>query len=171
MSDYGIEFRLSAPGATAGNSETQADPNSSLGLYASTTPWSGTLFSDDNLSGTTVYRCVFAANAGSNYSFKAAGVYISSAQPNTSLIALGVDPLFPVLLNSTSPQAAVIAAEGPIAPLGVTFSAPSNGSTAVVVGDLDPMRCRAVWIRRISTGTVAAVNQTFTVQLSGTLTL
>jgi len=170
MSDTGIEFRLSAPTATTGNSQTQPDPNASLGKFVSSTVWGGTLFADDNLTGTTVYRCVFAANSGSYYTLRGSAVYISGNQPATAKIAIGVDPIFVCHINTATPQATVIASES-VAPPGVFFASPVYGTTASVVGDLAPLTCRGLWLRRISAGSVPASDQMFTLRLIGTLTL
>lgn len=173
MTNFGIELRFSIPSASTGNSQAQLDPGDSLGGYAATTVWSGgsiPLFEDDNLTGTTVYRCLFAANSGSYYTLRTASVYINGTQPGTAIIALGVDPSPASALNAAAYQAQTVVDEAS-APTGVPFSSPSYGTAALVLGDLAPMTCRGFWVRRVSTGTVPAADQTVTIRLNGTLTL
>lgn len=171
-----VQWRYSTTAGSAGNSEAQADPNAALGKYMSTTAWSGSsvnnLFDNqmtgDQLAGTQDYRCVFAANFNGTLSLYNAIAYLPGPYPSQSTIAVGADPAGVVAVNSGTAQAVQIGTEVS-APAGVTFSSPTTPASAIVVGNLTPNTCRAIWLRRTPTGAVATSGETVTVRLYGTL--
>lgn len=80
-----IKTRLSVTTGSAGGSTAQADPNASLGKYASTTEISGTplnnlfdnISGDENAAGTTDYRCVFIHNSHASLAYQSPKYWLS----------------------------------------------------------------------------------------------
>lgn len=172
-----VQWRYSVLTGSAGDTQAQADPNASLGKYVATTAWSGSsvnnLFDNqattDQVGGIVDYRCVFAGNFNGTLSLYDAVVYLPlPIQTTQSTIAIGVDPAGVVATSGTAAQAAELASETSV-PAGVSFSSPTTLAAAVVVGDLGPNTCRAVWLRRTPTGADAVSNESITVRLHGTL--
>lgn len=171
-----VRWHYSTTAGSAGNSQAQPSPNAALGKYLSTTAWSGTvsgnLFDDqstsDQVDGIVDYRCVFAANFNGSLSLRDAVAYLPGPYPTQSTIAIGADPAGIVGVGDSSSQAAIIV-DGTTAPTGVSFSSPVTLPSAVVVGDLTPGTCRAIWVRRTPTGAASASDERITLRLYGTL--
>ncbi len=63
--------------------------------------------------------------------------------------------------------ATTIADEGE-APAGVTFSHPTDYESGLVIGDLGPGQCQAIWIRRtVNAGAAATASNSFQIKVQG----
>jgi hypothetical protein len=171
-----VQWRYSTTVGSAGNSQAQPDPNASLGGYLSTTLWTGSavnnLFDNqmtgDQLAGIVDYRCVFAGNFNGTLALYDAVAYLPGPDyPTQSSIGIGADATGVVSTSGTL-QAVQVGTETS-APAGVTFSSPTTHATAVVLGDLAPNTCRALWLRRTPTGAAAVTDESVTLRLYGTL--
>lgn len=174
-----IKIRLSVTTGSAGNSSASSGP-ASLGKYISTTDLpSGTdLFFDritgsENAGSVTDYRCYFVYNSHATLTLygavawlqggdPAGGANVSIAADNTSAPTGG----FPVgqaaaqaltATSETAPGAAVT---------GLSYSSPSSSAAGVLLGDIGPGCCRAVWVRRAATNS-AATTETVTFAATG----
>lgn len=177
-----ILFKLSAPGASAGNVATGTAGNS-WGKYISTTQLSATpldnLFTDitgaQNAASQVDYACVFIHNnTASGNSMLNAVAWLPSASfvAGGANIAMAADPAGATAIGSTAVQAAVITASTN-APTGVSgwvspvSSAPVGPSytNGVVLGTVAPGFCYAVWIRRSATNSAPVNNDGFAIQV------
>jgi len=169
-----ILVKLSTTSGTAGNQNSQANPNQSLGKYISTsTIPSGSLNNlFDNISGaenaasTIDYRCIFIHNSHGSLTLQSPVIWISAEVAGGANVAIGVDPATASPIGQSSSQAAVVADEL-TAPPGVTFSAPVSKATGVNLDDLGPNQCRAVWVRRSATNSSALSNDGATLRVEG----
>lgn len=153
-----IKYRLSG-----GASNT--DPAAALGGAASSTDAGATIF--DNVSsaeaqaGDIEYRCVYVRNTHATLTLQGARVFIQANTPNAATnvdIGLGTSAI-----NGTEQT---VANEG-AAPTGVTFSAPSDFASGLVIGDLAPSASKAVWIRRTVTAGATSSADGFTLRVQG----
>lgn len=148
-----IAHRLSAPGASSGNSAAQGTPSASLGKFISTTALiDGALHNlfpavSGTEAGTGVvrYLCVFIANTAAEL-LTAAKVRLLTQRAGGASIAIGIDPTAASALASGSPQALTIASIT-TAPAGVAFSSPLAEADALALGDIAAGFCRAIWLR------------------------
>lgn len=136
----------------------QPDPAASVGPFASQTPWTGSRLAD--LFGPAVpgaaadYRCLYMHNA--HPTDTATTIKLAVLDDATGLLSVGVDPAAASPVASASPQ--TLAGSAQAAPVGVTFSAPTDPAAGVLIGDLPAGYGRGVWVRRLNPplGTAAA---------------
>jgi len=164
---------LSTTAGTGGSQTIQANPNLSLGGYLSLTTWTGGSLSDlfnpvsgaANSSLTPSYRCIFLVNNHATLTWSGVVMWISSNAVGAPL-AIGVDPTAASALNASSTQAVQIANDT-TAPVGVTFSAPTTQGSGLLVGDIGPKQCKAIWYQRTPVGGGALATDTAVVQFTG----
>lgn len=172
-----VKFLLSAPVATAGYL-LPGSPGNSLGKYASTTQLStasgglDSLFLDltgaQNASNQVDYACVFVWNSHPTLTMLTPHAWLPVGllgNTNTSVFAVGVDPILPSALGSSGPQAVGIA--NPVqVPSGVTTWAGTSSTSAngVALPNIPAGSVAAVWIRRTANG--AAGLNTFTLDVT-----
>lgn len=148
-----ISFRLSG-----GSGNT--DVNASLGgIKSSTAVVDASLHnlfdvvsSVESSAGDTEYRCIYIHNGHATLSLQSAKVWIQTQTPSadTSVeIALAGEGL-----NAT---AETVANEN-TAPVGETFSAPSNEAGGLSLGTIPAGQHYAIWIKRIVNAAAAAAN-------------
>jgi hypothetical protein len=170
-----LKYKLSTTAGTAGDQNSQADPNASLGKYVSTTEMDlvttlGNLFDnvtgDENAASDVEYRCLFIANAHATLTWLSPVVWIDSEVSGGASVAIGVDPAAASAIGSSSAQAATIATEQD-APAGVTFTAPTSKATGLALGDIAAGECRAIWVKRTAANTSAVDADGATLSVSG----
>jgi hypothetical protein len=169
-----ILFKLSVPGASAGDADAQSDPNDSLGGYVSTTEVSGTalnnLFDDvsgqENLDEAVEYRCVFVHNDHASLTLQNAVIYVSAETAGGANAAIGVDTTAASAVDASSAQALIVVDET-TAPVGVSFSTPTTRETGLSLGDIAAGEVKAFWIRRTATNSAALNNDGLSVTVSG----
>lgn len=162
-----IRLRLSAPGASAGNTVGGTAGNS-LGRFVATTEFVNAtphnLFREvtagENAGGTVDYQCLFVHNAHPTNTLQWPRASITSQVAGGVNVAIGVDPTPATALASPSAQAAVIA-DKDTAPAGVTFG------TAVVLGRIPAGKVKALWVRRTSVNAPARRHDGVTIVVTG----
>lgn len=173
-----ILVKLSVTTGSAGNSTAQANPNNSLGKYISTTAYAGgtlhdlfdVITGDENAASTVDYRCLFVHNAHASLTLTAPYLWITAETSGGANMSLAVDNIAASSIGSSSAQAAVIASET-TAPSGVgTFSAPTTKATGLALSDLAAGQCRAFWLKRTATNSVAIDSDGFTFRIEGDTT-
>jgi|Deesub1362B_J571_1020462.scaffolds.fasta_scaffold00499_24 hypothetical protein len=165
VSDTDIKFYYSGDGT----------PQGSLGgaITSNEVPSSGTnvIFDDvsaeEAQSGDVEYRCIYVKNTNTTDTLYDARVFI--AQDTLSAddeIDIGLDPAG-VGDGTNTGVATSIADEGE-APTGVTFSHPTDYASGLVIGDLGPGQCIAIWIRRtVNAGAAAIASNSFQIKVQG----
>jgi hypothetical protein len=173
-----LHLRLSIKTGTAGNQAAQPDPNQSLGKYISTTDMVdatlNNLFDDitgdENAAGTVDYRCIFIYNAHATLTLLSAVVWLSAEVAGGANAAIAVDNVAASAIGATAAQADQIATET-TAPTAVgAFSSPTTKAAGLVLGNIAPGQCRAIWVRRTATNSVALNNDGVTVRVEGDTT-
>lgn len=161
-----IEYRLSG-----GASNT--DANAALGGAMSTVPGGlivdavlNNLFDDvtgdESAVGDVEYRCIYIRNTNGTLTLSSAKMWISTVTPSpdtTIAIALAGEGL-----NGT---AETIADES-TAPVGETFTSPTDKASGLDLGSLAPNDFYPVWVRRtVQAGASAFNNDGPTLQVQG----
>lgn len=171
-----IQFKLSITTATTGNAVGQPDPNASLGKFLSTsivpTGLHGlfpAVTGPQNAASTTDYRCIFVRNANTSGTMVSGIIFISGETPGGTNVYLGVDPFAATTGTSTIAQAVTVA-DVNSAPTGVSFYNPQVYSTGVYIGDIPPLYCKGLWIRRNALNTGAVNNDGFTLVIQSDTT-
>lgn len=167
-----ILYRLSVTTGSSGNSTGQANPNASLGTYMSTSGVTSGVLNNlfDNISGSenassgVDYRCFFVYNSNTSGTLYSTVIWINNQVSGGASIQIGLDPTGNMVHNSTTPQATTIANESGV-PAGVSFSDAGSQASGLSIGDLSPVYCRAVWVKRSANNSSAINNDgaTFTV--------
>jgi hypothetical protein len=177
-----ILFKLSAPGATTGNTNSGTAGNS-WGNYISTTQLSATpldnLFTDitgaENAASQVDYACVFIHNntsSGNSMLNTVAWLPQSLFVTGGANVALAADTFGTSAIGTSSQQAVKITANTN-APAGVsgwvspTSTAPSSPSytNGIQLGTIAPGYCIAVWIRRSATNSAPVNNDGFSLEV------
>lgn len=168
-------WKLSVKTGSAGNS-TASTPADSLGKYISTTVWdqgalANNLFDDvsgaENLAMESEYRCVFVHNSHATLALQNSVVWVDSQVAGGADITIGVDPTAASAIGAASDQAVSVADEN-TAPAGVTFSGSAvDRASGIALGNIPAGSCRAVWVKRTTTNSVAMNNDGFTIAVSG----
>lgn len=169
-----ILFRLSAPSASAGNVNAQANVNNSLGRFISTTEIDNNtlnnLFDDitgtENAAESEDYRCIFILNNHATLTLYDTKVWISSEVSGGANISIGLDTYGATAKDSGSAQAVVIAAEDDV-PEGIVFSAPTDKTAGLSLGDLAAGECYAIWVKRTATDSLAKNDDGVTIKVEG----
>lgn len=177
-----ILFKLSAPGASQGNtiSGTVGD---SWGNYISTSTLSNTpldnLFTDitgaENAAQQIDYACVFIHNntsSGNSALNVVAWLPLSLYISGGATISLAADTFSASAIGSSSQQAVKITAAtnapagvtGWVSPTGTQPTYPSY-TNGIQLGTLAPGYCIAVWIRRTATNSAPVNNDGFTLEI------
>lgn len=166
----------SGPGVTT----AQPLPAESLGGYAATTLWSGGVqhdlfaraLSTDLLSSRADYRGIYFYNNSETQNLTDVRVYVTPGTAGANDFYVGADPRPATYLDSRSPQ--VVETDSVYtAPSGVTFSAPTNYTAGVELGDLPAEAGHGVWFKRVPLGSGGAAHDyvDVTFQDQGGLTL
>lgn len=97
--------------------------------------------------GDSEYRCFYVVNTHATEAMWQIKVYVDH-QPisGIDILELGLDPA--AIGNGITTGVSVIIVDENTAPVGVTFTTPTK-LAPLVVGDLLPLQCQAVWIKRI----------------------
>lgn len=103
----------------------------------------------ESLAGSTEYRCTYIYNSGDTILYNVK-VWILSQTVGQDSVAIALDPAGKGN-GSTTGVAIVIANEKDTgnALAGVTFSTPAGIGEALLIGDLLPAECHAIWEKRI----------------------
>lgn len=159
----------SGPGYTT----AQRTPASSIGGFASTTPWAGGARGDlygmassvDVENARPDYRCVYLYNDSYTDTILDVRAYLDPDTAGALQFVAGADPRPVTFVDSTAAQA-VEPLSAYQAPSGVTFSAPSDYATGIQLGDLPPRAGRPLWFKRVPVDSAdraaEAVDVTFT---------
>lgn len=133
----------------------------------------GTLFNQVtgtmSLIGDVQYRCIYFKNSHSTLTATDIRLYLHVMPALPQLIAIGLDPVGPG--NGTTTGVAQTVATEYDVPIGVTFTAPTQASTGIQLGDLLAGESIAIWQRRtvpeMAYGPLAIITTTLGVALVG----
>ena len=143
---------------------TNSDPALSLGgIISANDVTVNTLFDDvssaEASAGDTEYRCVYVQNSHATLTLLTAKVFIQANTAGSRIaIALGGEGK-----NGT---AETVANEN-TAPVGETFSQPTDYAGGLSLGDLAPGETYPIWIRRVIPSSAAAATDTYTLRVQG----
>lgn len=169
-----ILFKLSAPGASAGNAIAAGAAGTSLGKYVSTTVVVDATMDnvfpdvtgDENAASNVDYQCLFIHNNHATLTLLSAVAWLASEVASGANTAIGVDTTAASAIGSSSAQAVTIANKN-TAPSGASFSAPTTKGAGISLGDIGPGQCRAIWVRRTATNSAAQNNDGVTIRVEG----
>src|SRR5690606_23496098 len=114
------------------------------------------------------YRCVYVKNEHATSTLSSAKIFVSTQTPSTdTVVAVALDPAG--VGDGSSSGVAELIPDELTAPVNATFSPPNNTyETALVIGNLDPGECRAIWVRRtVSVGAAARPSDNFILTVTG----
>ena len=161
--------------ASAAGNTTAGAASTSLGDQISTTLWVGGAINDlfDNISGaenaasTVDYRCLFVTHSNPSNTFENPVVFVSSEVAGGASVTIAIDNLAASAIGAATPQAAMIASEV-AAPIGVgAFSAPTTLAAGLALSNLLVGYCRAFWVKRAATNSVAINGDGCTLTIAG----
>lgn len=174
IQDTELLAKFSIKTGSAGNSTASA-ASTSLGKYISTTTYTGgslnDLFDDisgaENAASTVDYRCLFLRNTNASNDWTSVKAWVAAQVTGGADITIAIDNAAASLIGSSSAQAESIANET-TAPSAVgAFSAPTDYASGLSVGTIPPGYCRAIWIKRTATNSVALTGDGFTLGSQG----
>ena len=155
----------------------QGDPNLSLGRYVSSTVAPTTLnglfdaiTADRNAAGEIDYRCVVVRNTHATLTLTNARVWLDGGDPaGGANVAIALDTTGNVPYASGT-QALAVATSDTVpgaAISGLAYSTPVNSAGGLLVGNLAPGQCRAVWVRRTAMNTAAVASELIKLTITG----
>lgn len=167
-----IEFRFST--TTGPGDSTSGTAATSLGDFMSTTQITTATLHNlfDVISGSenaaldVEYRCIFVTNTNGADTWSNVKVWIQDEVSGGATAAIGIDPIGVVAGTSASQQAEEINAEG-TTPSTPTFSAPTDETSGISIGNMAAGTCQAIWIRRTANDTGSVSNDGVTIRVSG----
>lgn len=169
-----IVFRYTTTAGAAGDS-TAGTASGSLGKYASSTAWAGSVANDlfdditgaENAASTVDYRGIAVLNNNAANALQSAVVYISAETAGGASIALATDNIAASAKASASAQLAQIASET-TAPSGVSaFSSPTTSGTGLSLGSIPVANVKGFWVRRTAANTAALSADGVTIAVTG----
>lgn len=148
--------------AGPGLSTAQANPNDSLGGFASSTQLTNAslhnLFDlvtgEENAASDVEYRAIWVHNNHGSLTWEGVRVWISSETSGGASAAIALDGTGVSTATSASTQVERVANEG-TAPSGESFSSPDSYATGLVVGNVPAGSGFGVWIRRTAANSAA----------------
>jgi len=153
-----IHYRLSGGAANAA-------PTLSLGGVKSANARGTNIFDDvssaEAAAGDVEYRCIYVHNNHATLTLQGARIWIQSntPSPDTSVsIGLGTSAV-----NGTE-QTVV---DENTAPAGVSFSAPADFASGLVIGDIPPGQHKAIWERRTVNAAAGVYADSYTLRVQG----
>jgi hypothetical protein len=169
-----IIWRGTTTAGAAGDSTANANPNTWLGKYASTTAWAGGVVNDlfDNISGaenaasTVDYRGLAILNNNASNTLQNPVIYISAETAGGASIAVGVDSTATSAKGGASAQMLTIASET-TAPAAISFSSPTTSGTGLALSDIPVANVKGVWVRRTAANTAALSADGVTLAITG----
>lgn len=121
------------------------------------------------LLGDEQYRCIYFKNNHPSLSANDVRLYLHQPPTLPQTISLGLDPAG--VGDGTTTGVAQTIADAHTAPVGVTFSAPTQAANGISLGTLAPGQCVAFWQKRtvppMSYGPLAITQATIGVVLVG----
>lgn len=168
-----ILYKFSTKVGTAGNQNT-GTADGSLGKHISTTQITDAtlhnlfdvITGDENAASDVEYRCLFVHNAHATLTWQGVVVWIATEVAGGASAAISVDTTAASAIGSTSAQAKEVVDES-TAPTSQTFTAPTSKGTGLLIGDLGPGQCRAIWVRRTAANTGAVNSDGVTIRCEG----
>lgn len=122
----------------------------------------------ENAASEAEYRCIFVYNSHATLTWENVVVWLSAETAGGAAAAIALDDIAPVDIDSASAQADSIADENTAPGAGVgAFSSPTTKGTGLVIGDIPPDFCKAIWIRRTAANTAAVNNDGVTIRCEG----
>ena len=148
-----------AAGSLGGFISTSVVPDNVMdALFPDITPSENEADNDD-------YKCVFVHNQHGSLSALNVKVYLAAVVGGGADLSLALDNKLPSAVGASVAQADLIASKD-TAPTAVgTFSVPLDAGSALLVGTLQPGQCRAVWLKRLASGSAAMVNDGVTFRI------
>ena len=142
-----------------------AAPLASLGGAKSSVPAPLGIFDSmsgaESTAGSVEFRCVYVHNAHATLPLVGAVLWMSANTPSaTTTIEVGIGT---AAMNGVEQT---VGSETS-APSGVSFSPAASLGGGVALGDIPPGQGRSVWFRRTVQANTVAVNDTFTVMVTG----
>ncbi len=173
ISSTDILLKYSTLSGSQGNTGI-GNPDGSLGKYISTTqiPNAGldNLFNDitglQNAQSQVDYRCAFVHNNHATLVFQNAILYIPSQVAGGASAFIGADPAVASPINQSASQATAIIISTNT-PTGVVFTAPTDRTTAVALGNIPAGYCKAIWVKRVAANTVAVNSDGAVIRIEG----
>jgi len=170
-----IEFRLSVPGETAGDSSPQADPNNSLGGFvATTTIQAATLNNlfddvsgDDNAAEDEEFRAFFVHNANTTLDWELVKVWISGTIAGGAIASISLDSIGTTQVNYAVSSQMLVVPDEDTAPTALTFTHPVSKVAGLTIGTMSPLSVQGIWVRRVATNSAALNNDGLTISFEG----
>ncbi len=167
-----IKFKYSTKSGTAGNQSTGTAAGS-LGKYISTTEITSAqlnnLFDDvtgdENAAEDIEYRCFFVHNAHATLTLTNAFMWISAEVSGGANIAFCVDSTAASAIGQSSAQAKEVTDESTQPTEPTFYTTTTKGLN--ISGSFQPGYCRAFWVRRTATNSVALNNDSVTIKIEG----
>lgn len=159
----------------SGNTAPQTVPGLNLGMNISTTAITDAAINnlfpditgDENAASNVDYQCFFVHNNHATLALTSAVVYMSAEVAGGANCAIAVDNLPTSVIADVADQAASIANKN-TAPVGVSaFSSPTTKATGLALGTIAAGYCKAIWVKRTATNSVALNNDGLTVTIAG----
>ena len=157
-----IRFNLTV-NTGPGLSTAQANPNDSIGGFASSTEVTSAslhnLFDvvtgEENAASDVEYRAIFIRNAHGSLTWEGVRVWMSSETAGGAAAAIALDGIGVVTSTNAATQVERVANEN-TAPTGESFStAPISYATGLVVGNVAAGSGFGLWIRRTAANSAA----------------
>ena len=157
-----------------GNSAAQPNQGDSLGGFMSTTQVPDAtannifddLSGDENAAGVVEHRCIFVHNNHATNIWFGVRAWMAADAPGGSVYAIALDGTGITPAGSANAQAERVANER-TAPAGEAFSAPTTKATGLLIGDMAPGTCAAIWVRRTAQNSAPLNADNFQIGIGG----
>jgi hypothetical protein len=168
-----ILTKFSVTTGAAGNS-TVGTAAGSLGKYISTTAWAGgalndlfdDITGDENALAESEYRCIFVHNNNAANIYENVVVWISAEVAGGANISIAADSTAASPIGQAGVQALTVANED-TAPAALSFTSPVTKATGIVLGNIGIANCKAFWIKRTATNSIALSADGVTFSIAG----
>lgn len=171
-----IEYRLAAPGATAGDT-VDGVSGQSLGGWVSRSLLPGGMIGNlfpnvtalEYLNNQIDYQCLFVVNRHPTYTLGSAVAWLPFQRPGGSTIDIAPDDVMPMDLDEAMEMQATVIPDKNTAPgIGAGYSLATSKDAGIELGDIGPNQAVAIWLRRSgATDGVVVLGGTGVLKLSG----
>jgi len=171
-----IQFRLSIPGETGGNTAAQPDANDSLGGWVSTTTIQAATLNnlfddvsgDENAASDIEYRGFFVYNSNITLGWESTVMWLSATVTGGALASIAVDGTAASTVGYSAASQMLEIPDESTEPTGPpTWLAPTSKGTGISLGTIPLNSVRGVWVQRLAQNSAALNNDGITISFEG----
>lgn len=154
-----IEYRLSVPDGSSGDSLPSSAAGQSLGRWVSRSVIPGGIIGNlfpnatplEFLNNQVDYQCMFVVNRHPTITLQDAVAWLAFQKPGGHTVDIAPDDTAPASISANTPQALSVTNKNTAPALVAPFTSASEKTRGIMLGSIGPNQAKAIWFRRAGT--------------------